>query len=226
MRSRWFPLLALVLLFGGIMAGLVSLSVGEHTEEDFRISGAGDVQELLGGIPQLGDRLGDADSPVTIDVFNDVQCTRCAAYQQDVIDPLIDDYVRTGDAQMIFRHYPLGVKPVTLGGIASAAAGQQDREWQYAELFMRNLDQAPEQGVNQEFLDEVAAAVPKLDTAAWEEAVQSDEAEQSARDGNDLATELKIPADPAVVVTGPGSSEELDSAPSIEDIEAAIDRVG
>lgn len=225
MRSRWFPLIILVLLFGGLMAALVSLSVGEHKEEEFTISGSGEVQELLGGIPQLGDRLGDADAPVTVDVFNDVQCTRCATYQLDVIDPLINDHVRTGEVQMIFRHYPLGVKPVTLGGIGSAAAGQQDREWQYAELFMRNLDQVPEQGVNQEFLDEVAGAVPKLDTAGWEEAVQGDEAEQSARDGNDLATELKIPADPAVVVTGPAGSEELDSAPSIDEIEAAIERV-
>jgi protein-disulfide isomerase len=226
MRSRWFPLIALVLLFGGLMAALVSLSVGEHKEEDFTISGSGEVQELLGGIPQLGDRLGSADAPVTLDVFNDVQCSRCAVYQQEVIDPLIDDRVRTGEIQMIFRHYPLGVKPVTLGGIGSAAAGEQDREWQYAELFMRNLDQVPEQGVNQEFLDEVAAAVPKLDTASWEEDVNGDEAEQSARDGNDLATQLKIPADPAVVVTGPGGSEQLDSAPSIEAIEGAIDRVG
>jgi protein-disulfide isomerase len=225
MRSRWFPLI--ILSIGAIALGsaLVSLAVGEHQEEDFTISGSGDVQELLGGIPQLGDRLGDSDAPVTIDVFNDVQCTRCADYQLNVIDPLITDHVRTGEIQMIFRHYPLGVKPVTLGGIGSAAAGQQDREWQYAELFIRNLDEVPEQGVNQEFLNEVASGVPKLDVTAWEDAVGGDEAEQSARDGNDLATQLKIPADPAVVVTGPTGSEQLDSAPGLDEIEAAIEGV-
>ena len=127
---------------------------------------------------------------------------------------------------MILRHYPLGVKPVTLGGIGSTAAGEQDREWQYAELFIRNLDQVPEQGVNQEFLDEIAASVPKLDVTAWEDAVGGSEAEQAARDGNDLATELKIPADPAIVVTGPNGSQELDSAPTLDDVEAAIDGVG
>ena len=162
---------------------------------------------------------------MTIDVFNDVQCTRCADYQLDVIDPLINDYVRTGEAQMIFRHYPLGGKPVTLGGVAAEAAGEQDRQWQFIEVFVRNLDQVPEQGVSQEFLNEIAATVPKLDVTAWEQANGGSEAEDAARAGNDLGTQLKIPADPAVVVTGVNGSEELDSAPSLEEIEAAIDRV-
>ncbi len=225
MQSRWIPFTILSVATIALLAALISLSVGEHKEEQFTISGAGEVQELIGGIPQLGDRLGSDDAPVTIDVFNDIQCTRCADYQLDVIDPLINEYVRTGEAQMIFRHYPLGGKPVTLGGVAAEAAGEQDRQWQFIEVFVRNLDQVPEQGVNQEFLNEIAATVPKLEVTNWEDAVAGDEAEQDARAGNDLGTQLKIPADPAVVVTGANGSQELDSAPTIEEIQAAIDGV-
>jgi len=208
-----------------LLAAIVSLSVGEHREEKFTISGSGEVQELVGGIPQLGDRLGSDDAPITIDVFNDIQCTRCADYQREVIDPLINDYVRPGDAQMIFRHYPLGGKPVTLGGVAAEAAGQQDRQWQFIEVFIRNLDQVPSEGVTQEFLNEIASATPKLEVTDWEQAMQGDEAEQAATAGNDLGTKLKITANPAVVVTGANGSEELDDAPGIDDIEAAIDSV-
>ena len=225
MQSRWIPFTILSVATIALLAALISLSVGEHMEEQFTISGAGEVQELIGGIPQLGDRLGSDDAPVTIDVFNDIQCTRCADYQLNVIDPLINEYVRTGAAQMIFRHYPLGGKPVTLGGVAAEAAGEQDRQWQFIEVFVRNLDQVPEQGVNQEFLNEIAATVPKLEVTNWEDAVAGDEAEQAARAGNDLGTQLKIPADPAVVVTGANGSQELDSAPTIEEIQAAIDGV-
>ena len=225
MQSRWIPLTILSVAGIGLLAAIISLSVGEHREEKFTISGSGEVQELVGGIPQLGDRLGSDDAPITIDVFNDIQCTRCADYQREVIDPLINDYVRPGDAQMIFRHYPLGGKPVTLGGVAAEAAGQQDRQWQFIEVFVRNLDQVPAEGVTQEFLNEIAAATPKLEVTEWEQAMQGDEAEQAATAGNDLGTKLKIPADPAVVVTGASGSEELDDAPGIDDIEAAIDRV-
>ena len=225
MQSRWIPLTILTVAGIGLLAALVSLSVGEHREEKFTISGSGEVQELVGGIPQLGDRLGSDDAPITIDVFNDIQCTRCADYQREVIDPLINDYVRPGDAQMIFRHYPLGGKPVTLGGVAAEAAGQQDRQWQFIEVFIRNLDQVPSEGVTQEFLNEIASATPKLEVTDWEQAMQGDEAEQAATAGNDLGTKLKITANPAVVVTGASDSEELDDAPGIDDIEAAIDSV-
>ena len=225
MQSRWIPLTILTVAGIGLLAALVSLSVGEHREEKFTISGSGEVQELVGGIPQLGDRLGSDDAPITIDVFNDIQCTRCADYQREVIDPLINDYVRPGDAQMIFRHYPLGGKPVTLGGVAAEAAGQQDRQWQFIEVFIRNLDQVPSEGVTQEFLNEIASATPKLEVTDWEQAMQGDEAEQAATAGNDLGTKLKITANPAVVGTGANGSEELDDAPGIDDIEAAIDSV-
>lgn len=225
MQSRWIPLTILSVAAIGLLAAIVSLSVGEHREEKFTISGSGEVQELVGGIPQLGDRLGSDDAPITIDVFNDIQCTRCADYQREVIDPLINDYVRPGDAQMIFRHYPLGGKPVTLGGVAAEAAGQQDRQWQFIEVFIRNLDQVPAEGVTQEFLNEIASATPKLEVTEWEQAMQGDEAEQAATAGNDLGTKLKITANPAVVVTGANGSEELDDAPGIDDIEAAIDSV-
>ena len=225
MQSRWIPLTILSVAAIGLLAAIVSLSVGEHREEKFTISGSGEVQELVGGIPQLGDRLGSDDAPITIDVFNDIQCTRCADYQREVIDPLINDYVRPGDAQMIFRHYPLGGKPVTLGGVAAEAAGQQDRQWQFIEVFIRNLDQVPAEGVTQEFLNEIASATPKLEVTDWEQAMQGDEAEEAATAGNDLGTKLKITANPAVVVTGASGSEELDDAPGIDDIEAAIDSV-
>ena len=225
MQSRWIPQKILSVAAIGLLAAIVSLSVGEHREEKFTISGSGEVQELVGGIPQLGDRLGSDDAPITIDVFNDIQCTRCADYQREVIDPLINDYVRPGDAQMIFRHYPLGGKPVTLGGVAAEAAGQQDRQWQFIEVFIRNLDQVPAEGVTQEFLNEIASATPKLEVTDWEQAMQGDEAEQAATAGNDLGTKLKITANPAVVVTGANGSEELDDAPGIDDIEAAIDSV-
>jgi len=62
MRSRWIPLVILTVSAVALLGVLVSLSVGEHREEQLQISGSGDVQELLGGIHQLGERLGDDDA--------------------------------------------------------------------------------------------------------------------------------------------------------------------
>jgi protein-disulfide isomerase len=226
MERRWLPITLLALLAIGLLAGIISLSVGEKGPQVIQVSGTGEVQELIGGIRQLDDRLGDEEASITMTLFQDVQCPRCADFQADVIDPLIEERVRTGEAQINFRNFPLGLKPVTLGAIAVEAAAEQDRGWQYAELFMRNLDEVPEHGVDQAYLDEIAAVTPKLDTAAWEEALTAGAAEDSAQEDVDLATELRLPADPILVVEGEVGSETLEDLPTLDEVNAAIDRVG
>lgn len=232
MSSRWVPRILLALGVLAIGAAIVSLSVGEHREEHFDISGAGEVQQLVGGIEQQGDRLGPADAPLKLELFTDLQSRECADYELDVVEPLIVDYVRTGEAQIVLHHYPLGPKPATLAGLAAEAAGLQDRQWQFASLFFRNLGEVPSSGVSREFLDEVAGLIPELEVPEWQRALDEaegegeSEIEKLALADNDLGSELKLPVHPAFVVTGPNGSEELDDAPSLEDVEAAMDRVG
>jgi protein-disulfide isomerase len=221
--NRWIPLTLLSLAAIGLLAALISISVGENTVEDYRVEEAGEVQQLIAGIRQLDDRLGPEDAPVRIEVFVDIQIPSGSEYMADVVDPLIEKYVRPGDANMILRHFPLGPKPVTEGGIAAEAAGFQDRQWQFAELFTRNLSLAPEQGITPSFLNEVAAVVPKLDVVQWEEDIESAEAEELAAEDERIAAESMFSAAPAVIVTGAEATEVMEDGPSLEEVEAAIE---
>lgn len=225
MPRRWIPITLLSLGAVGLIAAAISLAVGEKRISDIQLEETGEVQELIAGIRQLDDRLGEEDAPVQIFLFTDVQCPRCAEFQADVVDPLIASHVRTGEAKMLFRNFPLGLKPVTLGALAVEAAAMQDRGWQYAEIFIRNLDEVPEQGVNEEYLNEVAAFTPKLDTARWETDLMSAAAQEAAEADVEQATELRLPADPILIIEGAGGSEQLEDIPSLEEVEAAIERV-
>lgn len=231
MRSRLIPIVALVVLVIGVGGVIVSISVGENTVGDSEVGvteleGIGEVQELIGGLRQLGTRLGNEDAPVTLNLFNDVQCPPCADYQGAVVEPLIERYVRDGEAKIVFRNFPLGQKPLTVGGIATEAAAEQDRSWQYLSLLMRNLDQVPERGIDEEFLDVIASATPRLETVAWEQAQMGEEARAAAEEDAELAAELELPSGTAIVVDGPAGSEQLEREPSLEQVEAAIERVG
>ena len=77
--------------------------------------------------------------------------------------PLIKEYVRTGRAQINLRHFSFGRTAVTEAAIAADAAGAQGHQWQYAELVMRNLELADEDGVDEEFLNEIAEVTPGLE---------------------------------------------------------------
>ena len=209
-----------------VAAAVISISVGEGGPgEQQEIGGVNEVQRLLGGIGQEDAYLGPADAEITVTVFNDIQCGPCTEFELDVVDPLIEKYARTDEARLEFRHYPFGDHETTLAAIAAEAAGEQSRQWQYLDTFVRNIDVIGAQGVDEEILREVAAAVPQLEVEIWEEDFDDPASEERVRADGRLAAELGIPAEPAAVVSGPGGQRELIETPSLDEIETAIAEV-
>src|SRR5262245_6953492 len=137
----WVPRVLIVLGVIALTSAIVSISVGNGGPgAPALIGGVNDVQRIFGGIRQDGAYLGSPDAPVTISVFNDIQCRPCAAYETDTVDPLVEEYARGGDVRFEFRHFSVAPNDTTVAAIASEAAGVQDRQWQYLDTFVRNLD--------------------------------------------------------------------------------------
>lgn len=222
--SAWVPRFLIVLFVGLIGYSILSIAVGESGPRAQQIGGVNDVQRIFGGIQQNGAYLGEEDAPVTVTVFNDIQCADCAAYQVDEIDPLVEPYVRPGDVRMELIHISTIARNSTVAGIASAAASLQDRGWQYADTFVRNFE-GFDQSVGEDELTDVADSVPELEIEGWEAALDGDEAQQIAEADAQLAIDLGLDDQPAVEVSGPSDEVLLDDSPSSEEIEAAIEDV-
>jgi len=205
-----------------LVAAVVTIAVGEGGPQPEDVGGVNEVQRILGGIEQEGALLGPDDAEVTVTVFNDLQCTTCADYQVQTVDALVEEYARTGDARLELRHFSISGREATVAAIAAPAAGEQARQWQYADLFARNQDLAGEQGVTEELLRELAEAVPELDVPQWEEDLDAPEVIERVKADGRVATELRLPAEPAILVNGPGGEEKLVDAPPLAEIEAAI----
>jgi protein-disulfide isomerase len=223
--SAWVPRLALAALTVGLVAGIVSISVGEGGPEPSAVEGTYDVQRIYAGISQSGAEIGPPDAEVQVSVFTDLQCEPCAAYQLDVVEPLIEEYARGGEARVGLRHFSMGRFRTTLAAQGATAAGEQGKQWQFAGVFFRNQGLIEERGVSEEYLREVASAIMGFEIAEWEEDLDDPEVAASVEADADLALELRLPADPAVIVTGPGGQRELVGAPSLGEIEAAIAEV-
>jgi protein-disulfide isomerase len=224
--SPWVPRALLIVGGAALIAAVVSIAVGEGGPQAQDIGGVNEVQRIFGGIAQDGADLGPEDAELAISVFNDIQCGPCADYEIDVIDPLVEEYARTDQARFEFRHFSLAPNDTTLAAIAAEAAGEQARQWQYLDTFVRNQDLAISRDVDEGVLREVAEAVPQLEVEQWQEDFGSPRSEELVRQDAMLAAELQLPAEPAVVVSGPGGQRELIESPSAEEIEAAIDAVG
>jgi protein-disulfide isomerase len=226
MRSRLVPLIGLGLAAAALLVAIVFISVGEKGPSA-PVSGADTVQRLFGGIEQEGNALGSSDAPVTISIFNDLQCTDCADYHLVTVPDLVEDLVRSGDARLEFRNRSLGSRDTTLAAYGATAAGEQANEWQFAHLVFLNQDQVTTEGVTDEFLERVAEAIPgpEFDVGQWESDLDAPEVQSRVESDAQLALDLRLTAAPAVVVEGPGGTRELQDSPSVAEIEAAVGEV-
>jgi protein-disulfide isomerase len=208
-----------------LIATVVSIAVGEGGPDAPATEGFNETQKLFGGINQEGASLGSEDAPVLIKVYNDVRCVPCATYQVDEIDPVVERYARSDEARFEFSHFSLGPEPTSLAAVAATAAGEQGRQWQYIDLLLRNLESA-RGDTDEEFLVDVARAVPELELEVWQEDRREPETLEIVEGDADEAVDLELSADPAVIVTGPSGEERLEGAPTSEEIEAAVEAVG
>jgi protein-disulfide isomerase len=226
-RPRVVGLLALALCVGLLGFAIVSLSVGSGGTEDIKITGAEEIQSLVGGIPQDGPRLGQADAPVTVQVFNDMQCDPCSDWNQQVVVPLISGPVRSGDIQLVYHNFPMTESGFFLGAYAAVAAAKQDYEWQFIELFFYNQDEAKKHGATQDFLNNIArgVGVTNFNVEQWQRDMNDDDIQGTLEDDEKLTAERRLPAEPAVVVGGPNGSKQLIESPSLADVQAAIAEV-
>ena len=228
-RPRVVGLIVLALVIGLIGFAIVSISIGTGTEEggDINITGAAEVQSLLGGIQQDGPRLGNPDAPVTVQVFNDLQCDPCSDWNREVVVPLIGGPVREGDLQLIYHNFPMTESGFFLGAYGAAAAAKQDYEWQFVELFFRNQDEAKKQGADQEFLNNIArgVGVVNFNVEQWQRDMNGEDITSTLEADEQITAERRLPVGPAVVVGGPNGTRQLTESPSLAEVQAAIAEV-
>jgi protein-disulfide isomerase len=221
--TPWLPRLLLGVGMVGVLAAIISISVGTGGPKVIKISGGDEVQELLGGIQQDGAYLGSPDAPVTISLFTDLQCSTCDTYQLDTVDPLIEEYGRGSEVRFQLHNYSLGQADVTQSAYAATAAGDQDREWFFAELFFRNQDEAPSGTVTDEFLDDIGNSITDLDLDTWHNDMASQSVKERVDADQKLAAEygLRIEA-PSIIVDGPGGTKVLQDGPTKAQVDAAV----
>jgi protein-disulfide isomerase len=226
-RPRLIGLIVLALCVGLLGFAIVSLSVGNDEGEEIEITGAGEVQSLLGGIPQDGPRLGSASAPVTVQVFDDLQCDPCSEWNREVVVPLIRGPVRDGDLQLVYHNFPMTQSGFFLGAYAAVAAAKQDYEWQFIQLFFANQDEGERQGADQEFLDAIArgVGVVNFNVEQWQRDMDDADIQETLDADERISAERRLPAEPAVVVGGPNGTRELIESPSLSDVQTAIAEV-
>jgi protein-disulfide isomerase len=226
-RGRLWVVICLGLALAAIGYAIVSISTQEAGDPVVHLDGITDAQRLFGGMPQEGDRLGSANAPVTIQVFNDLQCEACRDDFLATIPTLAEEYARAGEAKLLYRHYSNSISPEQLGFYGAEAAAEQNYGWQYTYLFFRNQDEAERFGIDQDYLASVAGGVEELDLREWEDdleakGVSGGPIKERLEGQEELGRELGIRTGQAMIVTGAAGTRTLQEGPSLAAVERAI----
>ena len=229
-RGRAWVALILLMAVTGLGYAIVNIATQKPASEVVRVAGIEEAQEIFGGVPQEGDRLGSSDAPVSIQVFADLQCSSCRAAFLGTIPSLTESYARPGTVKFLMRHYSVAENPLELGAFGAEAAARQGYGWQYTYLFFRNQGEAQRFDVSQNFMASLAGSIGELDVPEWEHDLETESGSKGqitkTLEGYDeLGTNLGIRTGVAQIVTGPGGTRTLQDGPSLADVERAIGEV-
>jgi protein-disulfide isomerase len=118
-QRRLYLLVGIVVVLAAVTVSvLASLSQG---------GASGEVQELLADIPQNGTTLGKEDAPVTVRLYEDLQCPACASFARETFPELVARHVETGEAKVVARTLAILGPDSVPAAQAALAAGEQDR---------------------------------------------------------------------------------------------------
>jgi protein-disulfide isomerase len=228
--GRLWVILVLGLSLAVLGYSLFEIATREAGRDSVEVDGIGVTQATFGGIPQAGDRLGSADAPVSIQLFDDLQCQSCAAAFLGSIPVLVEERVRPGEVKLLMRHYSFARNPLEVGFFAAEAAAEQGYGWHYTYLFFGNQEEAERFGVGEKFLESLAGSIGELEVDEWRDYLDRESGEEGAITATlegyeELGVDLGIRAEPAAIVNGPRGTRTLQDSPTLAQIESAIEAV-
>src|SRR5919198_4739586 len=89
-RGRWLVLGLLAIGVVALITGIVDLATQKPDRNQVRVAGIDDAQQIFGGVRADGDRLGSPDAPVSIQWFDDLQCSSCREQFLSTVPSLVD----------------------------------------------------------------------------------------------------------------------------------------
>lgn len=183
------------------------------------------VDSLIDKAPQDRMTLGKPSAKVELIEYGDLQCPVCKSYSEEVLPPVIESKVDSGEAKITFNNFTIIGEQSAPAGAAAIAAGMQGRGWNYLELFYRNQGIENSGYADDEFLTAVAKASGVKDIAQWEKDRKSAKVTGEVTETTQEAQRLGFTGTPSFAIKGPKTKglELLGNPSTPEEFETAID---
>jgi protein-disulfide isomerase len=190
------------------------------------------VNQLLAGIPQSGNTLGNPKAKVTMTYFGDLKCPVCQAFTVEGGFPqLVSNEVRSGKVKVVYDAFCTATcngpapQEFPVQQAAALAAGKQAKFWQFTELFYRQQESEEEAYVTEAFLDGLARQAG-VNVPQWKTARKDPNLTAEVTSQQNGGKKIGVSGTPTLVFQGPkGQAVPNSAVPTYAQLQQAIKQV-
>ncbi len=193
---------------------------------------AATVTQLLNGIPQQGSTLGNPNAKVTVTEYGDLVCPVCKSFALGSESQLISHDVRAGKVKITYKALETASGTANNSMFvpsqtAALAAGQQQKAWDYIQLFYHEQGDETTSYVTNSYLSGLAQQVPGLNYSKWSSDRGSSSLAGQVNADQQAAANAGYNSTPTIVIQGPkGQAQPIVGNPnSYSQLESAINAV-
>ena len=156
--------------------------------------------------------LGDPSAPITIVEFGDYQCHQCYNWFHNTKPAIMEDYIETGKANLVFVDMAFLGRDSPKAAQASYCAEEQGMYWEYHDmLYTLQEDKIDGGWANSERLKAIALELG-LDATLFESCLDSGKYTKRVQYNTQQARDHGVRGTPGFFVVGPDGQQQLGGA--------------
>jgi len=209
--SAAFVVIVIIVIvsFASYQANLLEMHDRDRYMENIIASQQSSLVNLENGSPPLGSE----SAPITIVKFGDYQCEACYYWFHNTRSTLIDNYIETGKAKLVFMDLPFLGRDSITAAQASYCAEDQGKYWEYHTMLYNFQDGPPASGwADRDRLNSFAFSLD-MNMDEFNECMDSSKYKQRVKANYDDAVKNGATQTPTfILVSSDGTTKKLGGA--------------
>jgi len=202
----------------GIIIGFGLISNTEQTSDNSSIL---NKENLMNGSIIMG----NPNAKITIVEFGDYQCTFCYKFHDETMRDINEKYIKTGNANFIYKDFPLNGKQSILASEASYCAEKQNKFWEYHNTLYNNWGGENTGWITENVLLGFAKDV-ELNLNDFSQCLENSEFRQKVLDNEKFGKEIGVNATPSFLIFNDNELYRIVGAQPFEKFEQVFQKLG
>jgi len=222
--SAVFVIIVIIVIvsFASYQANLLEMHDRDRYVQNIIASQQSSLVNLENGSPPLGSE----SAPITIVEFGDYQCEACYHWFHNTRSTLIDNYIETGKAKLVFVDLPFLGHDSPKAAQASYCAEDQEKYWEYHTMLYTFQDGPPDSGwADRDRLNSFAFSLD-MNMDEFNECMDSSKYKKRVKANYDDAVKNGVTQTPTfILVSSDGKTKKLGGAQPYSVFAATIESI-